>query len=82
MHKIMFVLLCLLSGCAAQHNNIKLANQLQQEPPEKILSILSEKEPDQSDFAQYYLNLGYLQLLSGEFELSIDSLLKAKNEML
>ncbi|WP_299664878.1 hypothetical protein [uncultured Psychromonas sp.] len=82
MHKIMFVLLCLLSGCAAQHNNIKLANQLQQEPPEKILSILSETEPDQSDFAQYYLNLGYLQLLSGEFELSIDSLLKAKNEML
>jgi len=82
MHKIMFVLLCLLSGCAAQHNNIKLANQLQQEPPEKILSILSEIEPVQSDFAQYYLNLGYLQLLSGEFELSIDSLSKAKNEML
>lgn len=81
MQKLFFVLLLLLTGCASQQNNIKLANQLQQQSPEHILSILQQKKPDASDVAQYYLNLGYLQLLSGEFLSAITSLSLAQKEM-
>jgi len=81
MHKFFFVFVILLSGCSAQHNSNKLATQLLEEKPQKILSVLQEDQPDTSDFAQYYLNLGYLQLLSGQFEPAINSLESAKQEM-
>ena len=81
MHKLLIVLLLLLTGCVAQQNNNKLANELRQTSPEHILSILQENKPDTSDIAQYYLNLGYLQLLSGEFTSAIESLSTANNEM-
>lgn len=81
MHKFFFVFLLLLTGCASQENNNKLANQLQHDLPENILSILQKSEPDTGDRVQYYLNLGYLQLLSGDFPTAIESLSIAKKEM-
>lgn len=81
MQKLFFVLLLLLAGCVSQKNNIKLANQLQQQSPEHILSILQQTKPDTSDIAQYYLNLGYLQLLSGQFSPAITSFATAQKEM-
>lgn len=81
MQKLFFVLLLLLTGCVSQQSNIKLANQLQQQSPEHILSILQQTKPDTNDIAQYYLNLGYLQLLSGEFSPAITSLTTAQKEM-
>jgi uncharacterized protein len=81
MHKFIFVFLLLLTGCASQENNNKLANQLQQDSPENILSILQDDEPDKGDRVQYYLNIGYLQLLSGEFSSAIESLSTAQSEM-
>ena len=81
MQKLFFVLLLLLTGCVSQQNNIKLANQLQQQSPEHILSILQQTKPDTSDIAQYYLNLGYLQLLSGQFSPAITSFATAQKEM-
>jgi len=81
MHKFFFVFLLLLTGCASQENNNRLANQLQQDSPENILSILQESEPDTGDRVQYYLNLGYLQLLSGQFTTAIESLSTAQKEM-
>lgn len=83
MYKILLVLFFLLpSGCAIhQKDSTKLARQLQTQPPEQILSILQQKKPSDTDYAQYYLNVGYLQLVSGEFESSIESFTLAKNEM-
>ncbi|MDN2661927.1 COG3014 family protein [Psychromonas sp. 14N.309.X.WAT.B.A12] len=80
MHKLLLAFVFLLSGCA-QHNNNRLADDLQFETPESILSALQETKPDDRDIAQYYLNLGYLQLLSGQFPASIESLLIAKKQM-
>ena len=60
---IIVILLLLTTGCSLQqHSNNKLANQLQHENPEKILSILQEDTPNERDFVQYHLNLGYLQI--------------------
>jgi len=80
MHKLLLAFVFLLSGCA-QHNNNRLADDLQFETPESILSALQETKPNDRDIAQYYLNLGYLQLLSGQFPASIESLLIAKKQM-
>jgi len=79
---IIVILLLLTTGCSLQqHSNNQLANQLLHENPEKILSILQEDTPNERDFAQYHLNLGYLQLLSGEFIPAIESLTQAKQKM-
>jgi len=76
------ILLLLISGCSIhQHNNNKLAEQLQQQPPEKILSILEEDTPNDRDSVQYHLNIGYLQLLSGLLEPAIQSFTTAKQEI-
>ncbi|MDA7746127.1 hypothetical protein N8878_02200 [Psychromonas sp.] len=83
MPKIFFVILLLsLSGCSLQqHNNNKLANQLRQQPPASILATLKQTTPDDTDIAQYDLNVGYLQLITGDFESAIISLSRAKKEM-
>ena len=80
MHKLLLAFVFLISGCA-QHNNNRLADDLQFQSPESILSALQETKPDDRDIAQYYLNLGYLQLLSEQFPESISSLLLAKKQM-
>ena len=83
MNKIFFLMVLFLStGCSVRHyNSNKLASQLQQQSPEHILSILQSNKPKITDFAQHYLNMGYLQLLSGEFDAAIGSLTIAKKEM-
>jgi len=79
---IFIIFLLLISGCSIhQHNNNKLAEQLQHQPPEKILSILEEDTPNDRDSVQYSLNLGYLQLLSGLLEPAIQSFTNAKQEI-
>lgn len=64
-----------------QKNNNQLANQLLQQSPEHILSVLEKTKPEKTDVAQYFLNIGYLQLLSGEFNSAIASFTLAKKEM-
>lgn len=77
------VLACLLPlGCALhQVKSNQLANQLRSQPPERVLDQLSSIQPDETDIAQYYLNLGYLQLITGQFPSSIESFNKAKKQM-
>lgn len=83
MHKIFFVIILFLPvGCALQQrDNNKLANQLQQQSPEQVLALLQQTKPDETDLAQYDLNTGYLQLVSGDFESAITSFSNAKQEM-
>ncbi|WP_019614151.1 COG3014 family protein [Psychromonas ossibalaenae] len=83
MYKIL-CLLCIvvLSGCAGQQratNN--LANSLNTQGPEYVLDKLQANEPDDRDIAQYHLNLGYLQLINGDFKSAITTLSLAKREM-
>ena len=83
MRNIIFAFLLLaVTGCSLQQQNSNhLANQLEHENPADILKIIEEKIPDDSDRVQHNLNLGYLQLLSGKFDLAISSLTAAKEEM-
>lgn len=83
MYKIVFVVLVtLLTGCAGQqYESTGLANSLQSQSPEVILEKAKEIVPAERDSAQYYLNLGYLQLLSEDFPGAIDSFTLAKKEM-
>jgi len=83
MYKILFfVLVTVLSGCARQqYETNQLANSLLHQSPEYVLEQLQKNVPVQRDYAQYYLNLGYLQLLSGNFPDAIGSLSIAKREM-
>ncbi|MEH6453143.1 MAG: hypothetical protein V7782_08910 [Psychromonas sp.] len=83
MYKIVFVVLVtLLTGCAGQqYQSTGLANSLQSQSPEVILEKAKKNVPESRDYVQYYLNLGYLQLLSNDFQGSIDSFTLAKKEM-
>lgn len=79
---ILVLLLLLMTACSLQQQGSnKLAEQLQQESPEKILFVLQDSSFNERDSVQYYLNLGYLQLLSGQFTLAIESLHRAKQGM-
>ena len=83
MKKIILIFLCsLLTACAGQqHDTNKLANQLNQQAPQHILKLLQNTEPPERDYAQFHLNIGLLQLLSGDFPASIETLTLAKKEM-
>lgn len=84
MQRVLFVVLvCLLPmGCSLQQiSNNQLANQLHSNAPSNVLAELASKSPDSTDIAQYYLNLGYLQLITGDFNSSIDSFSKAQTTM-
>lgn len=81
MAKLLFIILILLSGCSAQHGSNRLAEELTYQPPQTILNTLQSDQPDTTDIAQYYLNLGYLQLISGQPKSAIESLQTAKKEM-
>jgi hypothetical protein len=77
-----FILL-LLTGCSLQQlNTNKLANQLRNQDAITTLEKLQAITPDKTDVAQYYLNLGYLQLITGQFDPAITSFSHAKKEML
>jgi hypothetical protein len=83
MKKIITVfLVVLLSGCAGQQRETNnLANQLHLQNPQHVLEQLQLTEPPERDFAQFHLNVGFLQLLSGDFTGSIETLTQAKKEM-
>ena len=73
----------LLSGCAGnQHDNNRLAESLQFQSPKIILEQLKKNKPASRDKAQYHLNVGYLQFITGDFSNAIITLSNAKQEML
>ncbi|MEI6897311.1 MAG: hypothetical protein V5786_07490 [Psychromonas sp.] len=75
-------LLVLLSACAGQQRETNnLANLLTQQSPQEILTQLQSINPPERDYAQFHLNVGLLQLLSGDFPASIATLTQAKKEM-
>ena len=84
MRNVIWILFLLFtSGCSIhQFNNNKLAEQLQHQGPENILAIIEEDTPNDRDLAQHNLNLGYLQLITGQFDAAITSLTQANQEML
>lgn len=79
---ILILLISLLTACAGQQRATnQLANQLHQQKPQQILELLQETDPPERDYAQFHLNMGLLQLLSGDFPTSIETLTQAKKEM-
>lgn len=74
-----FFLCTLLVGCAG-HQKIsnQLAQSLHENAPEIVLTQLSEIQPEARDMVQYQLNMGLLQLLSGQFDEAIVTLSSAK----
>ena len=83
MKKIIYVfVIVLLSACAGQQRQTnQLANQLHQQNPQHILTQMQSTEPPERDYAQFHLNVGLLQLLSGDFSSAIETLLQAKKQM-
>lgn len=83
MKKIIYgFIFVLLSACAGQQRETNhLANQLYQQSPEQILEQLQATEPPERDYAQFHLNVGLLQLFSGDYSASIATLSQAKKEM-
>ncbi len=83
MQKIVLIFLfSLLTACAGQqHSTNQLANQLSLQSPQQVLPLLLATEPPDRDHAQFHLNIGLLQMLSGDFSASIETLTQAKKEM-
>lgn len=83
MHKILFfVAITLLSGCSGYQRDVnQLATSLNTMAPEIILTRLQEAQPYQRDYAQFHLNKGYLELISGDFTSAITTLSLAKKQM-
>ena len=76
------IIVLLLSGCAAQqHDNNRLAESLQFQPPTIILQQLQKTKPASRDKVQFQLNVGYLQFITGDFTSAITTLNNAKKEM-
>lgn len=69
-----------LSGCAFNQRQVNnLADQLRNSPPESTLVALNKLNPPARDHAQFLLDRGTLELLSGDFAASIASLESAKS---
>jgi len=83
MKKILVIsFLLLLVGCSAQQRKTSdLAKQLSTQSPAIVLQQLQTIAPSERDYAQFHLNVGLLQLLSGDFSASIETLTLAKQEM-
>lgn len=80
---ISIIVVFLLSACSAQHRQSnELATKLNYQSPQQVLTQLQNIDPPERDFAQYKLNLGLLQFLSADFSGAIESLTKAKQQML
>jgi len=80
--KLVICFLLLLSGCAAQQQKSSdLAQQLSVQSPALVLQKLQAISPPERDYAQFHLNVGLLQLLSGDFPASIETLTLVKHEM-
>ena len=84
MYKFLFLfIVTLISGCAArQRESNHLADLLHTHPPQLVLNKLQETVPAPRDQLQFHLNLGFLQLITGDFQNAIATLSLAKQEML
>ena len=73
----------ILSGCAANNRDVsEVANQLRHNLPiETALTKLEAIKVDRRSSAQHELNLGYLQLVSGDYQNAITNFEKAKQTM-
>lgn len=73
----------ILSGCAANNRDVsEVANQLRHNLPiETALTKLEAIKVDKRSSAQHELNLGYLQLVSGDYQNAITNFEKAKQTM-
>ncbi|MFQ3175798.1 MAG: hypothetical protein ACI93H_000788 [Psychromonas sp.] len=83
MHKILLlIVITLLSGCTAyQRDSNRLATALNTQSPEIVLAQLQDSKPQARDNAQFHLNRGFLEFLSGDFDSAIATLFLAKKEM-
>ncbi len=83
MYKFLFLFLfTIISGCAGQQQeNNDLANLLYIQNPQDVLEKLQTTEPVERDYAQFHLNIGLLQLMTGDFQSAIDTFSLAKREM-
>lgn len=83
MAKLLFLMtVFMLVGCSGQQReNNDLAEILYQHPPSYVLQELQEIDFPERDYAQFHLNLGFLLLISGQFEEAISTLSTAKKEM-
>ncbi len=73
----------LLSGCATHNRDMsKVADQLRAKMPvESALTKIQELETEDSNKAHYLLNVGYLQLITANYQNAIISLEQAKQTM-
>lgn len=79
---ISFYCLIVLSGCSMQSHKVNnIAKNLERSSPEQTLIHLQQEDFPERDYAQKMLNIGLLQLLSGNNTLAIEALTEAKNEM-
>ena len=81
----MLALFCfLLSGCAANNRDVSdVANQLRQNLPiETALAKIEALKVDRQSSAQHQLNVGYLQLVSGDYQRALTNFEEAKQTML
>ncbi len=74
----LFLALLLLPACAFQQKVNGLAQGLETGSTEDTLEALRELDPPGRDRARYLMNLGTLELITGDFESSIASLQEAK----
>jgi len=83
MYKILLiVVITLLSGCTGyQQNSNRLATALNTQSAEVVLAKLQDSAPKARDHAQFHLNKGLLEFLSGDFGTAITTLSLAKREM-
>lgn len=79
---LFFIAIFTLAGCAGQQRETNnLADSLHHQSPQSVLNKLQKIEPAERDHAQFHLNLGFLQLLLGQFKNAITTLETAKKEM-
>ncbi|SES64142.1 hypothetical protein [Thalassotalea agarivorans] len=77
------VILLLLSACTANNRTAaSIAQQLNRTmAAETAVEKIAKIDYNDRDTAQHYLNLGYLQLVTGDFDSAISSLTRAKVTM-
>ncbi len=76
---ILFCLLAQLNACGLNQRQVNdVADSLRTSTPEIALATLSKLNAPNRDRGQYLLDLGVLQLLTGDFDSSIASLQSAK----
>ena len=80
---IIALLSFILSGCAANNRNMSdVAKQLRHNlPVETAVTKLEAMKVESQSVAQYALNLGYLQLVNGDYQNALVNFEKAKQTM-